>query len=112
MDILSQKQTTELETKLGKITVETPSVSKKLEIERRRSVYAGGLTVMSQQGAELANMFATLDIVMTKSPLTRDKNADAWNYDEIYDEDVIKDAYDKAVEWLNSFRKGVSSKQA
>jgi hypothetical protein len=114
MDILTQKQTAELETKLGKIEVQTPSLRKKLDIAKRRSFYASGLTVMGAEGADLAEHFATLDVIMTTcKALTRVENdVTSWDYDKIYDEDAIKDAYDKAVEWLDSFRKPVAAEQA
>ncbi len=108
MDILTQKQIAELDTKIGKIEVQTPSLKKKLEIEKRRTFYVGGLTVISQDGAELADIFATLDVIMTKSPLTRDEKGGSWNYDEIYDEEALKDAFKQAVDWLDSFRNAVA----
>ncbi|KIL42080.1 hypothetical protein SD70_02535 [Gordoniibacillus kamchatkensis] len=114
MDILTQKQTTVLPTKLGEIEVQIPSLQKKLDIERRRSFYAGGLTVISQNGAELADMFARMDVVMTKCPsLTRVKNdPTSWDYDGLYDEDALRDAFQKVEEWQNSFRRDVAGEQA
>jgi len=112
VDVLAQKQIAELDTKLGKIKVQTPSLKKKLEIERRRSMYAGGLAVISQTGAELSDLFATLDVVMIECPLKKDSDSGTWDYDDVFDEDALRDAYTKAVEWLDSFRKGLAEKQA
>lgn len=112
MDLLTIAQTAELETKLGKIKVQVPSLKKKLEIERKRSAYAGGLPILSQKGVELANIFATLDVIMVESPLERDKATNSWNYDSVYDEEALRDAYDKAVQWLDSFRENMAKEQA
>lgn len=109
MDILGQKQVATLPTKLGDIEVRTPSTRQKLEIEKRRSFYAGGLTVLSQDGAELADIFATLDVMMTKCPsMSRVKGDEtSWDYDAVYDEDALRDAFDEVIKWQNSFRKPV-----
>lgn len=112
MDILTQKQTAILQTKLGEIQVQTPSLSKKLDIQRRRSLYVAGLAVISQDGAELADMFATLDVIMTKSPIKKIEQTGSWDYDSVYDEEALHDAYIKAVEWLDSFRKRMEPEQA
>lgn len=111
MDILNQKKTKELDTQLGKIKVQLPSLKKKLEIERRRAYYTGGFNMFSNEGIELADMFAILDIVMIESPLPKDET-DSWDYDEITDEESLKDAYEKVVKWLDSFRKPVGDEQA
>lgn len=111
MDILGQKQTEYLDTKLGKIKVQIPSMPKKLDIERRKGFYTGGLHVISSYGADIADMFATLDVVMTESPIPKGKNGD-WDYDQVYNEDALNDAYKKVVEWLDSFRKSVETEQA
>lgn len=113
-DILNQKQETELLTLLGKITVKVPSLPKRLELERRRSSYAGGFVVLSNLGADLAEMFAFLDVVMVSCELLKRKENDSssWDYDALseFDFDKLDDAYVKASEWLNSFRKTVAGK--
>lgn len=113
-DILTQKQEAELDTALGKITVRIPSLPKRLEIERRRTIYAGGLAILSSLGADIAEMFAFLDIIMIKCDVLKRKDADqgAWDYDALseLDFDKLEDAYTKVAEWLNSFRKRVEEK--
>lgn len=108
-DILSQKQETELTTELGKIKVKVPSLPKRLDLERRRTMYAGGFVVLSNLGADLAEMFAFLDVVMTECPELKRKDGDqsSWNYEDLteFDYPRLEDAYTKASEWLNSFRK-------
>jgi hypothetical protein len=111
MDILGQKQTTYLDTQIGKIKVQIPSLPKKLDIERRKGFYTGGLSFISSYGADIADMFATLDVVMIESTIPKTKNGD-WDYDQVYNEDALNDAYKKAVVWLDSFRKPVESEQA
>jgi hypothetical protein len=113
-DILNQKQETELETSLGKIKVKVPTLPKRLDIERRRSMYAGGFVVLSNLGADLAEYFAFLDVVMLEcsSMKRRDGDSGSWNYDELSEIDFekLEDAYAKASEWLNSFRNNVGRK--
>lgn len=111
MDILGQKQTTYLDTKLGKIKVQMPSLPKKLEIERRRGFYTGGLSVISSYGADIADMFATLDIIMIESVIPKTKSGD-WDWDEVYNEAALKDAYEKTVKWQDSFREPMETEQA
>lgn len=108
-DILSQKQETELGTQLGKIKVKVPSLPKRLDLERRRTMYAGGFVVLSNLGADLAEMFAFLDVVMLECEGLKRKTGDAgsWDYDALtdFDYDKLMSVYEEASKWLDSFRK-------
>jgi hypothetical protein len=113
-DILSQKQEIVLDTQLGKVKAKVPTLMQRLDIERRRSLYAGGLAVLSQTGVELAEIFATLDVVMLEcEKLTKTQNG-TWNYDELteFDLEKLQDVYKKVMDWLDSFRQGMGDKQA
>jgi hypothetical protein len=113
-DILNQKQETTLPTEMGTIKVKVPSLPKRLELERRRSSYAGGFVVLSNLGADLAEIFAFLDVVMIECETLKRKEMDnnSWDYDVLADYEFYKveDAYKKASEWLDSFRKTVERK--
>lgn len=114
-DILSQKQETELDTTLGKVKVKVPSLPKRLEIERRRAMYSGGLFVLSNTGADLAEYFAFLDVVALSIEGLKRKESDpsSYDYDSLteFDFEKLEDVYVKVSEWLNSFRKGMANEQ-
>lgn len=113
-DTLSQAQEKELDTKLGKIKVKVPTLPKRLDIERRRTHYSGGFTWLSGLGVSLADMFATLDVLMIECEglKRRENDVASWDYDTLseFDLEKLEDAFKKAVEWLNSFRKDVPKK--
>lgn len=113
MDILSQKLETTLDTKLGKVRVKVPTMMKRLDIERRRTMYAGGLAVLSQVGAELAEIFATLDVVMLDCEGLKKNDSGTWNYDNLTEFEIekLRDVYKKVMDWLDSFRKGMAEEQ-
>jgi hypothetical protein len=112
-DILNQKQETTLPTELGTVRVKVPSLPQRLLIERKRTAYAGGFTVLSNMGADLAEMFATIDVIVLECDKLQRKQNDpsSWDYDVLseFDYDKLLNAYTEVSKWLNSFRQGMGN---
>lgn len=112
MDHLTVAQEKLFQSPFGQLACKIPSAKQQMEIARRTQFYAGGLPLAAQDW-DLAEAMARLDVLIVQEPaeFVKDKNANAWDYDKIYDTEALIKLGKEIGEWVGSFRKSVRTEQ-